>query len=244
MEYITGVHAISEHLKRKESGKRLFVAGSGRKNIELIEEAKALDVTVTFTEMNELSKLVPDVKHRGLVLQIDSRKSDRTHSTLESFLQDHEREDSLILVLDSVQDPHNFGAIIRSADQFLVDCIVIPERRSVKDTPTVSRVSSGADAFTTLFIVKNVNRALDLLKQKGYWIYGADVEGETINRVSFSSKTVLVMGREGGGIRRLVKEHCDQLVSIPSQGHVDSFNVSVAAGILMYEIRRKQKFFS
>jgi 23S rRNA (guanosine2251-2'-O)-methyltransferase len=142
------------------------------------------------------------------------------------------------MVLDGITDPQNLGAILRSADQFAAELVVIPSRRSARETETVSRVSSGASVYVPLAIVPNIATALERLKESGFWIYGADIAGEPLDRVSFSEKACLVMGSEGFGMRRLVREKCDHLIRIPASGHVDSFNVSVAAGILMFEVNR------
>ncbi|HTP57849.1 MAG TPA: 23S rRNA (guanosine(2251)-2'-O)-methyltransferase RlmB, partial [Spirochaetia bacterium] len=149
---------------------------------------------------------------------------------------------ALVLVLDGIMDPQNLGAILRSADQFNVDLVVIPSRRSAQENQTVAKVSSGASEYVPLVVVPNLATTLDLLKERGFWIFGAEAEGKSTASLDLNGKVCIVMGSEGAGMHRLVREKCDFLVSIPASGHVDSFNVSVAAGILLYEARRQQGF--
>ena len=149
-----------------------------------------------------------------------------------------EGDSALVLALDEITDPHNLGAILRSADQFSASLIIVPERRSASANETVIRISSGAAQYVTMSTVTNLAKELDVLKQFGFWVYGADMNGESSYDMDFPNRTVIVMGSEGSGMRSLVRAKCDHIVSIPMSGHIDSLNVSVAAGILMYEYRR------
>jgi 23S rRNA (guanosine2251-2'-O)-methyltransferase len=162
--------------------------------------------------------------------------------TLRDALHSIQSSSPLILLLDELNDPHNFGAILRSADQLAVDLVVTTLRRSVSETPAVIRASAGASRYVPVIAVANLVQALETCKSGGYWIYGADVEGEILSEQRFEGPVALVMGGEHRGLRRLVREACDFLVRIPAAGRVDSFNVSVAAGILLYEVRRQQEF--
>lgn len=145
------------------------------------------------------------------------------------------------MILDGITDPHNLGAILRSADQFGADLVLIPERRAVQANETVVKVSSGAAQYVPVAVVTNLTREIKTLKDNGFWIYGADMNGDSSYSEKFASRTCIVMGSEGDGISTLVRRNCDYIVSIPMQGHIDSLNVSVAAGILMYEFRRENK---
>ena len=142
-------------------------------------------------------------------------------------------------VLDSVTDPHNVGAIIRSCDQFGVDLIVLPERRGAKDGEVIGRSSAGANAWVPTAIVPNLVRAVQQLKEAGYWVYGADAGGTKLTECNLSGKIVVIMGSEGTGISRLLTEQCDGILSIPTCGKLDSLNVSVAAGVLLYELSKQ-----
>jgi 23S rRNA (guanosine2251-2'-O)-methyltransferase len=240
VSYITGLHAIEERIKKGRAEKLYFVSTAGQRAAKIVQMAQRKHIPVAATTSRELDRMVPGEEHRGVVLMVSEKSAPHTQTDLKGVLASLQAETSLFLVLDSIQDPHNLGAILRSADQFQVDCVVIPEKRSVKDTPTVSRVSTGADSFVPLITVTNLARSLDLIKEYGFWVYGADMQGQPAPSISFDRRTVIVMGQEGEGLRKLVREKCDMLVRIPAHGHVDSFNVSVAAGILMYEVRRQQ----
>jgi len=144
----------------------------------------------------------------------------------------------LVLILDSITDPHNVGAIIRSADQFEVSLVILPDHRGASDPEIIARSSAGAASWVPVVRVPNLVRAAEQLKTAGFWIFGADAGGTTARDLEIPEKTVLIMGSEGTGISRLLRESCDAIVSIPTRGKLDSLNVSVAAGILLYEIRR------
>ena len=147
-----------------------------------------------------------------------------------------------VLVLDSVTDPHNVGAIIRSCDQFGVSLVILPQARSANDiahSEVIARSSAGAAAWVPVSIVSNAVRAVQRLKDAGFWVYGADAGGEALDSVDFAPKTVIVMGSEGKGISPLLAKQCDAIISVPTCGKIDSLNVSVAAGILLYERYRR-----
>jgi 23S rRNA (guanosine2251-2'-O)-methyltransferase len=149
---------------------------------------------------------------------------------------------ALILLLDEINDPHNLGAILRSADQFGAELVVLPSRRAARQTQAVVKSSAGASLYVPVASVASLASALESVKAAGFWVYGADLGGRRLDTVRFEGRVALVLGSEGSGLRRLVRERCDQLVRIPTGGYVDSLNVSVAAGILMHEIRRQQGF--
>lgn len=175
-----------------------------------------------------------------ILTKIPENKSINFNEALKSITKDT----ALILILDEITDPQNFGAILRSADQFSVDLVVVSSRKSAGKNETVVKVSSGAAVYVPVAVVANIGHAIETLKKYGFWVYGADMSGISILKTNLSGKTAIVMGSEGKGLHRLIRERCDALISIPSNGHVDSFNVSVAAGIIMYEIRRQQGFLS
>ncbi len=237
---ITGYNAIELYLAKKGGNSTLYTSGVGKRGITIIKQAKKMAIPVVTVSENELDSMAEGDKHRGLIL-IRERTEDNREESFFQFLDSSKAGESIILMLDGIQDPHNLGAIIRSVDQFSADCVLLPENRSVKPNKTVSRTSVGADAFVPIYIVKNIARSIEACKNAGYWVYGADIEGEPLSQVSFPAKTVLIMGGEGTGLHRLIKERCDALVQIPGEGHVDSLNVSVAAGILLYEIDRQRR---
>ena len=242
---ITGIHAIEEALKNASRGSTLYLLRGDRRNsaleIKAISNGKTAVKKVSEAEMN---KLAGSEDHRGAVLDLGTRATQsqggriREMSVLDFCKSLKDDQGALVLALDEITDPHNLGAILRSADQFSAALIIVPERRSASANETVIRISSGAAQYVTMATVTNLSRELDLLKDHGFWVYGADMDGDPSYTTKFSKRTVLVMGSEGSGMRSLVRAKCDHIVSIPMSGHIDSLNVSVAAGILMYEYRR------
>jgi 23S rRNA (guanosine2251-2'-O)-methyltransferase len=238
-----GYHSIEEALKRGVKGGTLLYSSEKGRRGDIIELAKKKKVQLKQVEEKELDRYYSRKKHRGLILLCEKKQKWKKRE-LSSYSNVFKKENALILVLDSITDPHNYGAILRSADQFEVDLVIIPERKSVKETDIVSITSAGASSYINQVTVPNVSRALDFLKGKNFWVYGADMDGTAAHRCELKGKIVLVMGSEGKGIRALVKEKCDIHIKIPVRGHIDSLNVSVATGILLYEIRRQQKLLN
>ncbi len=141
---------------------------------------------------------------------------------------------AVVVILDGVTDPHNVGAVLRSADQLGAAAVIVPERRAAGDTDTVHRVSAGAASYVPLVRVTNTAAAVGSLKRAGFWIYGADLDGLPLPQATFPEKVCIALGSEGKGLRPGLRKACDQILTIPSRGHVDSLNVSVACGILLY----------
>jgi 23S rRNA (guanosine2251-2'-O)-methyltransferase len=241
---ITNLHAIEEHLKRGNSPAELFVdakRGGFRSRVnKIIDLAKSKGVRVSFVSPRDMERLLGKRDYRGAALALQGSPL----GSLKTILKETRESRSLFIVLDRITDPHNLGAIMRSADQFGVDAVVLPAHGSARDNETVAAVSSGASAWVRVAVEPNIRNAIEMLKKDGFWVFGADMQGDPITHVRFEGRIALVLGSEGKGLRRLVREACDGLVSIPSAGHVDSLNVSVAAGILIFEVRRQQRFFS
>lgn len=244
-EKITGIHAIEEALKSASRGSTLYLLRGDKRNSAL--EFKAMSTGKTAVKKVsevELNRLAGTEDHRGAVLDLGARSSQsqggrlREVSIIDFCKSLKDGQSALVLALDEITDPHNLGAILRSADQFSASLIVVPERRSASANETVIRISSGAAQYVTMSTVTNLARELDVLKDYGFWVYGADMNGENSYNMEFPKRTVIVMGSEGSGMRSLVRTKCDHMLSIPMSGHIDSLNVSVAAGILMYEYRR------
>lgn len=238
---VFGLHAVEEFLKRGKARGTLLVSREGPRIAALRAQAEASGVRVAESSDAELSSACGSDAHKGAVLVLDM-PSTALHGDFRRQVEAMRGQTALCLVLDGITDPQNLGAILRSADQFCVDLVVIPSRRSAQENQTVNRVSSGASAYVPLAVVANIRTALETLKENGFWIFGADMEGEPAPAKDMKGRTCIVMGSEGSGMRRLVREKCDFLVRIPAAGHVESFNVSVAAGILLYEARRQQGF--
>lgn len=239
MEIMTSFHGIEETLKDPPTGAELLVGKKNARTTALVALAKEQRVAVRDTTDAELTKLAAGREQRGAILVLPEGRKTR-EVTLETFLDEFDGETGLVVLLDGVTDPQNYGAVLRSADQFSADLVVIPARRSASDTPAVSAASAGAVAWVPHAVVPNLTRALEMLKAKDFWIYGADMNGTPAPEAKLTGRVALVLGSEGKGLSRLVKENCDVVVSIPTTGKLDSLNVSVSAGILMYEIRRQQ----
>jgi 23S rRNA (guanosine2251-2'-O)-methyltransferase len=240
-EHLFGFHTIEETLRKGVSGASLLVSRENARIQRLRQAAESRGVPVSEVDEGELTGLCGTDAHRGAVLVL-SRAPASLQRDLKHLLSGLTASPALVLVLDGITDPQNLGAILRSADQFSADIVVIPSRHSAQETQTVSKVSAGASAYVPLAVVPNIPSALELLKENGFWIFGAEMGGQTPDKLDMGGKVCLVLGSEGAGMRRLVRERCDFLVRIPAAGHVDSFNVSVAAGILLFETRRQQGF--
>lgn len=240
---VCGFHAIEEALKAGKGGGTLYISRGSARIDSLVQIAEQKRISVKRESDEVLTKLVgKENEHRGAVyLQQPTKKK---YKDVSDFIQSFDTENpqkAVVLILDGITDPHNLGAILRSADQFNVDLVVLPERRSVKLNTTVNKTSAGASAYIPVIVVKNLRRSLSELKKAGFWVYGADVQGTMLQNADFDSRSVLVVGAEGKGLSKLILEECDQVVTIPTSGHVDSLNVSVAAGIVLYELRRQEQ---
>ena len=241
-KHVFGYHAIEELLRRGPVEGTLLVARGNERIERLVQLARKAGVEVAEVDETHLAGLVGSTAHKGAVLAV-SRGAPSPKGDLAVELERlGDRATALALVLDGVTDPQNLGAVLRSADLLGVDLVALPSRRSVQETATVARISAGASAYVPLVVVPNVPAALGILKDRGFWVYGADMRGTPCHAVDLTGRICLVLGGEGAGMHRLVRERCDALIAIPSVGHVDSFNVSVAAGILLYEVRRQQGF--
>ena len=250
MKIYTGFHSVEEKIRssqnKKETGLKILYAKPGPRVKKIISQAKTQGIPCSETTEKELNSLVSNLsgtakEHRGIVLISENEKQISENKVdFDQFLKSIENKDSsIVVILDSITDPHNVGAIIRSCDQFGVDLVVLPERRGASESEIIGRSSAGASAWVQTSVVSNLVRTVEKLKEAGFWIYGADAGGETAGQTSLQGKIALVMGSEGSGISRLLEEKCDKIISIPTCGKLDSLNVSVACGVLLYEIKRQ-----
>ena len=218
---------------------RILVSGSGPRIKEILALASALRVKTERVPKSELDRLAPE--NRGIVLELDVAADaavTREEPDLDTFILDPP-ERSLVILLDHIEDPQNLGAILRSADVFAADLVIAPRRRSAPLTDAAVKASAGAAAWAPLILVPNLAEALRKLRKAGYWLYAADMGGANLPDADLAGRSGIVLGNEGAGVSRLLKEECDVAVSIPMAGHVDSLNVSAAAAVLMYEYRRR-----
>lgn len=207
---------------------------SGRMQ-KLIGAAKEAGVALKIVPTNEMVRLVGRAVHNGVAAEVAEGEYVDFHDAVTA------EGTKFILILDGITDPQNFGAILRVADGFGIDLVVIPEHESVGLTPAAVKASAGASEWVRISQVTNLARSIELLKEHEFWVYAAAAEGQRADRIDFRGKVALVMGNEGKGVRRNVLEHCDGTVSIPMFGHVDSFNVASAAAVLCYEVVRQTR---
>ena len=269
---ITGFHSIEEKLRaagkagkakgseNTAAGLKLYYSKPGPRIKKILAAAKEAGISAVQTEDKKLDELVSGLDetlrdHRGIVMEIKGGEKKaanivdfdswvKTHSTSAGGDADAADTPCTVVILDSITDPHNVGAIIRSCDQFGASLVVIPEHNSASDiagNEVIGRTSAGASAWVPVTIVNNLVRAAEQLKNAGFWIYGADAGGENCRKIDFAKKSVIIMGSEGTGIAQLLEKQCDTIVSIPTCGKIDSLNVSVAAGVLLYELSSRQK---
>ena len=234
MAVLIGIHPVTEALRARSPLERVLIAkGAGGARIqEMIDLARANATPVRFEPRDVLDRMAAGGVHQGVVAVGAAKKY--------SDLDDVSESAKLIVVLDGVEDPHNLGAIVRTAHAAGADAVVIPERRAAGLTETVAKAAAGALEYLPITRVTNINRTLEKLKQQGYWIYGMDERGTaTYSTVEWALPTVIVLGAEGHGLHELVRKHCDVLVRIPMAGEIASLNVSVAAGIVLFSWREK-----
>jgi len=237
-----GIHAVRVLLLRSPARvRRLWLSGrrGGPRLAELQALAERAGVQVESADASRLDALSQNGRHQGVVAEVAARSGD-PETQLEEALEAAQRP-PLLLVLDGVQDPHNLGACMRCADAAGATAVIVPRARAVGLTPVVRKVAAGAAEALPLISVVNLARTLRDLKERGIWIVGADDSADrSLYEAEFDGPLALVMGSEGEGLRRLTRESCDQLVSIPMAGAVESLNVSVATGILLYEAVRQR----
>ena len=204
----------------------------------VIREAKKHDTIINFVTKERLDQLSETKKHQGVVAHAAAYE----YATVEDMLELARKkgEDPFLILLDNIEDPHNLGAIIRTANLAGAHGVIIPKRRAVGLTATVAKTSAGALNYTPVAKVTNLAKTMEELKEQGLWFVCADMGGEVMYRMNLTGPIGLVVGNEGEGVGRLVKEKCDYIASIPMKGDIDSLNASVAAGVLAYEIVRQR----
>jgi 23S rRNA (guanosine2251-2'-O)-methyltransferase len=204
----------------------------------ICREAKKNDVILQYVTKERLDQLSETGKHQGVI----ANGAAYAYATIEDMLElaRQRQEDPLLIFLDGVEDPHNLGAVIRTANLVGAHGVVIPKRRAVGLTATVAKASAGALNYTPVAKVTNLSRTMEDLKKQGMWFVCADMDGELMYDLKLTGSMGVVLGNEGSGVSELVKKHCDLTAAIPMKGEIDSLNVSVAAGVLTYEILRQR----
>jgi len=237
---IEGRNPIREALKAGRPLDKILVArgvwdGSVRQIVGIAKERK---IVVQEVDRSRLDEISTTGNHQGLIAYGAAHEYVELEDILERARE--KGEDPFLIILDGISDPHNLGSILRTAECCGAHGVVIPKRRAVGLTPTVAKASSGAVEYIPVARVTNIGATLETMKEQGIWIAGADVTGEAYYRADLTGPLALVIGSEGEGMSRLVREKCDFLVSIPLLGNVESLNASVAAGIIMYEITKRR----
>ena len=242
MDKLTGIHAVKEALEAQRPIDRIAIA-KGRQDTrieEIVQLARQQGVPVRFEERGQLDRLANSKDHQGVVAVAAARAA----ATLEDILAQGNKgrgQAGLIVLLDGVEDPHNLGAIVRTALAAGAHGVVIPERRAAGLTDTVARSSAGALAHLPVAKVTNLARTMEQLKEAGYWLVGLDEKADkSYSEADYTSPVGIVLGSEGQGLHELTRKRCDFVVSLPTTGPVKSLNVSVAAGVVLFEALRQR----
>ncbi len=230
--YVYGKNVATEILKKNDQIDKIYLLPNFKD--EFIKSAiQKRNIRVEYLTKKQLDKLA-NGNHQGIIIPVP----DYRYSELEDLLKN---ENPFIIILDHLEDPHNLGAIIRTAEAAGVDGIIIPKNRSVTVNATAIKTSAGAYKNMKIALVTNLKQTIETLKKKGFWIVGTDMEGTDFETIDYRGKTAIVIGNEGNGMSRLVKENCDFIASIPMKGKINSLNASVAAGIMIYEAVKQRK---
>lgn len=230
--YICGKNVVREYLNSGDAIRKAYLMNNYN-NQELLNLLKKRTNNIEYVDKRELDRITKE-NHQGIILNVDDFK----YSNLDDIMN---KDNSLIVILDHIEDPHNFGAIIRTCEAAGVDGIIIPKNRSVDVNQTVIRTSVGASKYVPIVQIANLTSTMKELKKQGFWIVGTDMEGTNYYEIDYTGKTCIVIGSEGFGMSRIVKENCDFVATIPMNGKINSLNASVAAGIVIYEAVKGRK---
>lgn len=239
-DVIVGRNPVSEALRSSRAIDRILISKGNKTGavVGIIAKAKEKQIPVKEVDSRKLDFLAGGENHQGII----ACAAVREYSSVEDIfaLAEERNEKPFIIVLDEVEDPHNLGAIIRTAECTGAHGVIIPKRRSATLSYAVGKASAGAVEYVPVARVTNIPNTIDMLKEKGLWVFGADMNGADYTQCNFDGAVALVIGNEGKGIGRLVREKCDQIVSLPMKGKINSLNASVAAGVLMYAVSSKR----
>ena len=232
-QILYGKQVVRQVLKENSRVKKLYLQSDSP---ELEALAKKAGVPVVYADRKKLSRIADSEHHQGCAVEIEPYQT----VSLEELIRNKKGKYGFLIMLDEIEDPHNLGAVLRTADAVNADGVIFKKTHNAGLTPTVAKVSAGAIDTVKCAAVTNLTQALKELKKQGYWIVGADMDGADYRTLEYDFHTVLVIGNEGKGISRLVRENCDHIVSLPMRGTISSLNASVSAGILMYGIDAKR----
>ena len=232
-QILYGRQVVRQVLKENRKVRKLYLQ-SPMPELEAL--AKKAGVPVVLTDRKKLNRIAESEHHQGVAVEIEPYET----VSLDELIRGKKGQYGFLIMLDELEDPHNLGAVLRTADAVNADGVIIKKTHSAGLTPTVAKVSAGAIDTVKVAAVTNLTNACRELKKQGYWIVGADMDGVDYRTLNYDFHTVLVIGNEGKGISRLVRENCDHIVSLPMRGTISSLNASVSAGILMYGIDAKR----
>ncbi|MNJ43434.1 23S rRNA (guanosine(2251)-2'-O)-methyltransferase RlmB [Paenibacillus bouchesdurhonensis] len=243
-EWIGGKHSLLEAMRAGRTMNKIWVAEGAQKHLTqpIIAEAKKHGIIVQFVDKRKLDQMAPGLQHQGVVAQV----APYAYAEVDDLLKKAEErgEPPFLLILDEIEDPHNLGSILRTAECTGVHGVIIPKRRSASITATVSKTSAGAVEYVPVARVTNLAQTMEQLKESGVWIVGTDVDAQQEMYDSgqvLTGAVAIVIGNENKGMGRLVREKCDVLLKLPMAGQLNSLNASVAAGVIMYEVLRKRR---
>jgi 23S rRNA (guanosine2251-2'-O)-methyltransferase len=232
---LIGIHPVVEALRARRPLDRVLIAKgiAGSRVQEIIDLSRKNSTPLRFEERSALDRLAGSAAHQGVV----ALGAAKQYAEIEAVIGDAR----MLVVLDGVEDPHNLGAVIRTAHAAGADAVIVPERRAAGLTETVAKAAAGALEHLPVVRVTNINRTLEDVKKRGFWIYGIDERGDQdYSQMDYADRSVLVFGAEGKGLHQMVRQHCDVLVRIPVTGKISSLNVSVATGVVLFEWKRRR----
>ncbi len=239
-DLVLGRNSVLEAIRSGREIDKLFVLKGSTSGalVPILQKCREKKIPIKEVPATKLDFMSGGATHQGVIASIAARE----YCSLEDILKSAQNKNEVpfVIICDGLEDPHNLGAIIRTAEATGVHGIIIPRHRSVTVTATVAKSASGALEYMNICKVTNIPNTIDELKEKGFWIFAADMNGKNWFEADYTSPTALIIGSEGNGVSRLVKQKCDEIVSMPMNGKINSLNASVAAGVLMYEVAKQR----
>ncbi len=238
--YIYGRNSVMEAIRSGREIDKLYVLNDATRGalVPIIEKCRAKKIPVKEVPIQKLDFMSGNQNHQGVIASVAAK----SYCELQDIINISKEKGTapFVVICDGLEDPHNLGAIIRTAEATGVDGIIIPKHRSVSVNATVAKSASGALEYVNVCKVTNLSNAIDTLKENGFWVYAADMDGSNWFEPDYKGATAIVIGSEGNGVSRLVKDKCDGVISMPMNGKINSLNASVAAGVLMYEVVKQR----
>ena len=238
--YIYGRNSVMEAIRSGREIDKLYVLSDANRGalVPIIEKCRAKKIPIKEVPVQKLDFMSGNQNHQGVIASVAAK----SYCELQDIIDASKDKNTapFVVICDGLEDPHNLGAIIRTAEAAGVDGIIIPKHRSVSVNATVAKSASGALEYVNICKVTNLAKTIDELKENGFWVYAADMDGSIWFEPDFKGATAIVIGSEGNGVSRLVKDKCDGVISMPMNGKINSLNASVAAGVLMYEVVKQR----